>query len=159
MDRDDKLYVEAAAWVALGPPVSDEEIAGEWADILYKAMQAERKEIERLRDELFERPRPAQLEKSRAEMIKIPPLPNELYEYYPAMSAQTHEHQVKEYVRLAILKAREDALEEAAKIAEEYGGFVEDTGSPPSDFTNSGKNEAAIDIASAIRQHPQKGEK
>lgn len=53
MDRDDKLYVEAAAWVALGPPVSDEEIAGEWADILYKAMQAERKEIERLRDELY----------------------------------------------------------------------------------------------------------
>jgi hypothetical protein len=77
----------------------------------------------------------------------------------PPMPTEEATGKAIEAVRRAILKAREDAFGEAAKIAEEYGGFVEDTGSPPSDFTNSGKNEAATDIASAIRQHSQKGEK
>lgn len=33
---------------------------------------------------------------------RLPPLPEALYEHYPAMSAQSHEEHVKEYVRAAI---------------------------------------------------------
>lgn len=41
--------------------------------------------------------------------------------------------------------------ERCAVIAEEYGGFTEETGSPPTDFSNEGRNEAAREIAAAIR--------
>lgn len=36
---------------------------------------------------------------------KLPPLSQELFECYPAMSAQNHEHQVKEYARAALARA------------------------------------------------------
>ena len=47
--------------------------------------------------------------------------------------------------------ARDQALEEAAQVAEAEGGIPDDSGSAPSDFAASGYNEACVDIASAIR--------
>lgn len=46
-------------------------------------------------------------------------------------------------------------MEAAALVAEEYGGFPEDTGSPPTDFGNEGRNEAATEIAVAIRSRKE----
>lgn len=48
-------------------------------------------------------------------------------------------------------RIRAEALEEAAKVAEEEAGHCEDTGSAPSDFANEGRNDAARTIAAAIR--------
>lgn len=42
-------------------------------------------------------------------------------------------------------------LEEAAKVADDEAGHCEETGSPPSDFGNAGRNDAAKTIAAAIR--------
>ena len=51
----------------------------------------------------------------------------------------------------AIAIVRKETMEEAARVADEENGHREDTGSPPTDFTNSGKNYAAQCIAAAIR--------
>ena len=52
----------------------------------------------------------------------------------------------------AALSAAIQAEREAcAKIAEDEGGYEENTGSAPSDFGNEGRNRASRDIAAAIR--------
>lgn len=51
----------------------------------------------------------------------------------------------------AIALIRGEALEEAARVADGEYGYCEETGSPPSDFGNAGRNEAAQTIAAAIR--------
>ena len=54
---------------------------------------------------------------------------------------------------IAVLRPalRAEALEEAAKVADEEACHCEDTGSAPSDFGNAGRNDAARTIAAAIR--------
>lgn len=80
-------------------------------------------------------------------------LPEELYEFYPGMSAQTHEAQVKAYATKLASQARSQAYEECAKIAENVP--------TPSEYSNSwhlGFRAGREEVAQAIRQHSQKGE-
>ena len=56
----------------------------------------------------------------------------------------------------AIALIRNETLEEAARVADDEAGHCEDTGSPPSDFGNAGRNDAARDIAAAIRALKEK---
>ena len=55
---------------------------------------------------------------------RLPAIPTELYEFYPAMSAGSHAALVKEYALSAIAKtiqaAKLEAYQEAAKVADEY---------------------------------------
>lgn len=51
----------------------------------------------------------------------------------------------------ARISVRNEALEEAAKVADEEDGYPEGTGSNATDFVNQGRNETAREIATAIR--------
>lgn len=58
---------------------------------------------------------------------------------------------VRSFVARSILKAREEAFEEAATLAD---GFAADA-----QTTNRSPHRVVEDVASAIRQHSQKGER
>jgi hypothetical protein len=58
---------------------------------------------------------------------------------------------VAHIARAALSVARVAIKEECARVADNEGGYCEDTGSAPLDFANAGRNEAARDIAAAIR--------
>lgn len=54
--------------------------------------------------------------------MKLPALSEEMYQYYPAMSAQTHEAEVKGYAAKAVLAATDPALIGIADQMKESGG-------------------------------------
>ncbi|WP_374828717.1 hypothetical protein [Paenochrobactrum pullorum] len=68
---------------------------------------------------------PANLSKTDAAAVRgskgrLPELPDELYEYYPAMSAQTHEKLVKSYARDAIRAPSADPAQAGFANADWY---------------------------------------
>jgi hypothetical protein len=46
--------------------------------------------------------------------MKLPPLPEELFEFYPSMSAQSHQHHIEQYARAAVKSAEAGIIRRCA---------------------------------------------
>ncbi len=64
----------------------------------------------------------------KARKPKLPPLSNELYEYYPSMSAQTHTEAIKDYARDAVDAALSAQVQDVAgtSAADQIIGQIEE---------------------------------